>query len=624
MARKHAWGPQARRFQQTLAGVVILTGAVAGAHADTLLVPVEYVTIQAAIDAAIDGDTVLVADGTYTGPGNRDLDFGGKAITVRSENGPGDCISGPGTCIDIQGSNLDPHRAFHFHTKESDDSVVEGFTIINGWMNTGGAMLFETGSAPTITGCSFENNTVSGVVANTGGGAAAVYDSQPTFSDCEFSGNLVNAVDGDSGGGAVYAESSNVSFTGCDFDANTVVGGAGGAIRNFDNSTLMLDACNFTGNSASKTGAVLNLTSSEVTAIDCTFDGNFTVGGNVGALTSQDDSTATLDRCQFIENNAACCGAVLFAFGGTAVVTDCTFVGNVVTGAGGGALVNQDTQATFINTVFLNNTADFGGGVEIVTSPGAPQASFVNCVFAQNSATGGGSSGGAIDIFGSGADVTMANCTFTGNSTDTYGGAINVSNEAQLQLTNSVLWGDSAPIGNEIGIGYPGFPGGTVSVSYSDVQGGEEGVSIVKAGTLNWGAGNIDEDPLFIDDYRVAAGSPGIDAADNTAVPKDITTDLDGNPRFIDDLDTPDTGLSEDGCPVVDMGAFEFQEGTTTCCPADFDGDGTIGASDLAQLLGSWGPYEPCPPFDAADFNEDCGVNAADLAQLLGSWGPCE
>ena len=63
--------------------------------------------------------------------------------------------------------------------------------------------------------------------------------------------------------------------------------------------------------------------------------------------------------------------------------------------------------------------------------------------------------------------------------------------------------------------------------------------------------------------------------------------------------------------------------GTTECCPADFDGDGTVGASDLAELLGSWGPYEPCPPFAAADFNQDCGVNAADLAQLLGDWGPC-
>ena len=66
--------------------------------------------------------------------------------------------------------------------------------------------------------------------------------------------------------------------------------------------------------------------------------------------------------------------------------------------------------------------------------------------------------------------------------------------------------------------------------------------------------------------------------------------------------------------PVVDMGAYEFQS-----CPADFDGDGLVGASDLAQLLGSWGPCDGCP----ADLEGDGDVDAADLAILLGSWGPC-
>ena len=52
----------------------------------------DYPTIQAAINYAVNGDTVLVADGTYTGSGYRDIDFKGKSITLRSENGPENCI----------------------------------------------------------------------------------------------------------------------------------------------------------------------------------------------------------------------------------------------------------------------------------------------------------------------------------------------------------------------------------------------------------------------------------------------------------------------------------------------------------------------------------------------------
>ena len=68
-------------------------------------------------------------------------------------------------------------------------------------------------------------------------------------------------------------------------------------------------------------------------------------------------------------------------------------------------------------------------------------------------------------------------------------------------------------------------------------------------------------------------------------------------------------------CPVVDMGAYEFQ-----LCPVDLDGDGTVGASDLAELLGSWGQCEGCP----ADLDGNGQVGAFDLALLLGAWGPCE
>ena len=152
-------------------------------------------------------------------------------------------------------------------------------------------------------------------------------------------------------------------------------------------------------------------------------------------------------------------------------------------------------------------------------------------------------------------------------------------------------------------------------VIFSDVQGGYEG------------GGNIDADPLFVDpdngDYRLAAGSPCIDAAANTAVPPDeldldedgdteepIPFDLDGNGRFINDPCTEDTGAGEP--PIVDMGAYEFQPP----CPCDLDCDGNVGTADLLFLLGAWGT-------GAGDVDGDADTDTADLMALLGAWGEC-
>jgi|GEM_PF-1251684 len=171
-------------------GVSVLGASVLFAHpasaATTINVPGDQPTIQAGINAASNGDTVLVAPGTYTGSGNRNISFNGKAITVQG--------SGAGvTMVDVQGATDALNRAFVFTNGEGASSVVKGFTITNGFAMDGGAIFVQTlplqfssvvTSGPTITQCTFISNH-----ANNSGGAIFLGNTHSTVSDCIFQGN---------------------------------------------------------------------------------------------------------------------------------------------------------------------------------------------------------------------------------------------------------------------------------------------------------------------------------------------------------------------------------------------------------------------------------------------------
>ena len=106
-------------------------------------VPDDYGTIQSAIDNADPGDTIIVVRGTYTGAGNKNLDFGGLAITVKGEG----CREE--TIIDCNGSG----RGFHFQSGEGSDSVVENLTIQEGVSSFGAGIYCHNNSNPTINNC---------------------------------------------------------------------------------------------------------------------------------------------------------------------------------------------------------------------------------------------------------------------------------------------------------------------------------------------------------------------------------------------------------------------------------------------------------------------------------------
>ena len=137
-------------------------------HAATITVPSDYPTMQKALDAAASGDTVLVLPGTYAGDGNRDLDFQGKDVVLRSRDGANV------TTVEIGGSPfpLEEHRAVLFDEGETSAAVVEGFTFTGGLAFDDGAVIGILGASPTIRGCVLHDNTNSMVV---------VIDGDPTM-----------------------------------------------------------------------------------------------------------------------------------------------------------------------------------------------------------------------------------------------------------------------------------------------------------------------------------------------------------------------------------------------------------------------------------------------------------
>jgi hypothetical protein len=243
---------------------VTVTFYVVGGDGDGDLrhVPSQYATIQAAIDDCNDGDVVVLEPNTYTGPGNRDLDFKGKAITVRTID-PNDPDIVAATIIDCNGTPSENHRGFYFHNNESLNSVLNGLTITRGYMAFGGAILCRH-SSPAIRNCVLVNNT---------------------------SGSGISSA----GGAMENEDNSNPILVGCTITANSA-DNLGGGVRNHTSSPLLFN-CLLTGNSATAGGAVHNEnSSSNPTLINCTLAGN-TAASSGGGIFNYATTSPVLLNC---------------------------------------------------------------------------------------------------------------------------------------------------------------------------------------------------------------------------------------------------------------------------------------------------------------------------------------
>ncbi|MFC1718911.1 PKD domain-containing protein, partial [Candidatus Poribacteria bacterium] len=186
-----------------------------------------YNTIQEGIDAASNGNTVFVADAVYTGAGNKDLDFYGKSIIVTSLNGPANCI------IDCENAG----RGFYFHSGEGSDSVVSGFTIMNGDSggNTGGGIRC-INSAPTI-----EDNVITGNHDNNGGGGIYFGNSSAIIRR-----NVISNNTSDNGGGIYCNGNPAPTIENNTIAGNTATGSheptfGGGGIYTYNSSPMIVN-----------------------------------------------------------------------------------------------------------------------------------------------------------------------------------------------------------------------------------------------------------------------------------------------------------------------------------------------------------------------------------------------
>ncbi|MCZ6690952.1 MAG: hypothetical protein O7H41_15285 [Planctomycetota bacterium] len=493
-------------FAEDTLGFTVYSGAV-------LNVPtVLYPFIQDAIDAAANGDIVLVQDGTYTAMRDKNLQTNGKSIIVMSQNG---AVS---TRIDC----LSAGRAFLFNNSgETTSTVIYGFEIVNA---TASGVWADINASPRIVECLFSNNTY------TSSNGGAIYLSgagvSPLIERCTFDGNFVDI--GNNGGGAIWAQmGAQPTIEDCLFINND---GLDGATVAGSGSDLTVTGCTFTTNGANcRRGGALYLVGGISTVTNCTFDQNlalvtFGFTGHGGAAYVA--GACTFTNCVFVNNSCASKGGAVNVAACSVDFIDCTFNGN--SGGSGGAVLVEGCRSNFTDCIFMANTAINSGGGLLYQVGNAGVVK--NCLFAGN--TAGLNGGGLYSNAGSGADtLRILSCTFSGN-TAVSGGGIYFYNQDAV-VTDTIVWGNTATTsGEDVFCRSVTTLGVVISFSDIDTAAGKLEDPILRinppVGFVPGTSGNLSLDPLFVTGLRgdyyltqILAGqgidSPCFDAGSDTS-----------------------------------------------------------------------------------------------------------
>jgi hypothetical protein len=529
-------------------------------------VPEKFSLIQSAINAAIDGDTIIVDIGTYV----ENINFGGKDIRLTSINTDDPNIVNS-TIID-GGCN---GSVVTFTGSETANCVLTGFTITNGSGTLGeydylyGGGIYGNDTLAVISNCLIKDNN-----ASCGGG---LYNHDGKLSNCKVMSNMATRY----GGGLAYNGGEVIN---CIIVNNTAIFGGGGLYRNWGdiNNCIITDNtaqdggglhggyrpiinCTISGNTASSRGGGLHGCYS--TIINCTISGN-TAGSRGGGLSL---NYGDISDCIITDNISSEYGGGLSSCGGT--ISNCKITGNSIVKFGGGL---SSCSGTISKCIISENTA-VGSGGGLWNCDGT----ISNCIVSENTA---GSNGGGLASF----DGTMTNCTIVENSANLLGGGI-YCNYKDPTLNNCILWNNYP---EEIYLEH--IYANVTYLTYCDIEGGWAEES------------NIDVDPMFVDatngDYHLMWDSPCVDAGDPEFVGEVDEVDIDGEPRLVGGR--------------VDMGADEVGEKQ-----ADFTRDGRIDISDLSVLSGSWETQEGGERwYVLSDLFEDGVIGFDDLVLFVGDW----
>ncbi len=345
-------------------------------------------------------------------------------------------------------------------------------------------------------------------------------------------------------GGGIYCYESSPSLKNVTIISNTAPAGGGG-IYCFE-SNPNLTNIRITANS-SHIGGGIHCFESNPNLLNVEIDNNNTIGYGGGILCSH-NSSPSFKNVTIANNSTESYGAgMICSYNSSPNLENVAIVNNSATYLGGGIYCIDNSSPSLENVTIANNSASSGGGIYCWQDS---NPSLVNVMIVNNSATNMDGSGGGI-YCKENSMPSLENVTIANNSANYTGGGICCWKNSSPSLINCIMWNNTP---QEIYFSEYLSPN-TITISYSDILGGEAGIVTNNNGTVYWLEGNINDDPTFDSlgtyPFALVEDSPCIDAGipDTTGLnlpPWDII----GNHRIWDG--------DGNGSAIIDMGVYEF------------------------------------------------------------------